>query len=147
MRNYLIVVLVLIIGGGLVYYFGFYKKENKVEQTNLITEQPGLKIEILKEGTGKQIQNSETAVVNYSGKLEDGTEFDSSYKRGVPFSFVLGSGMVIKGWELGVLGMKIGEKRKLTIAPELAYGDTGAGGGVIPPKATLIFEVELLEIK
>jgi len=138
----LVIVLVLIIGGGLVYYFGFYKKEMPKE-----TEQPGLKIEILKEGTGKQIQNSETAVVNYSGKLEDGTEFDSSYKRGVPFSFVLGSGMVIKGWELGVLGMKIGEKRKLTIAPELAYGDTGAGGGVIPAKATLIFEVELLEIK
>jgi len=106
-----------------------------------------LKVEVLQEGTGKLAKKGDTAVVHYTGKFEDGTVFDSSFNPGrTPFSFVLGSGMVIKGWEFGVLGMKVGEKRKLTIAPELAYGDTGAGG-VIPPKATLIFEVELLEIK
>jgi len=149
-KTILIVVLVLIIGGGLIYYFGSRPKEalkeTKKEQKNLITEQPGLKIETLQEGTGKQIQNGETAVVHYTGKLEDGTVFDSSLTKGTPFSFVLGAGQVIKGWDLGVLGMKVGEKRKLTIASDLAYGDAGAGG-VIPPKATLIFEVELLEIK
>ena len=105
-----------------------------------------LKIEVLEEGSGELADTGDTASVHYTGTLEDGTKFDSSLDRGVPFSFTLGSGRVIAGWEQGVLGMKVGEKRKLIIVPELAYGETGAGNA-IPPNATLIFEVELLEIK
>lgn len=105
-----------------------------------------LKIEVLKEGTDKLADIGDTVVVNYTGTFLDGTKFDSSLDRNQPFSFTLGQGQVIPGWEQGILGMSIGEKTKLTIAPELAYGAAGAGG-VIPPNATLIFEVELLEIK
>ena len=103
-----------------------------------------MKIEILKEGTAKPAKNGDTVSVHYVGTLENGTKFDSSVDRGTPFSFTLGIGQVIKGWDLGVVGMKVGEKRKLTIPPDLAYGATGAG--TIPPNATLIFEVELLDI-
>lgn len=106
----------------------------------------GMKIETTKEGTGVEIKDGQTAVVHYTGKLTDGTVFDSSVTRGAPFEFPLGAGMVIKGWDLGVLGMKVGEKRTLTIPAELGYGARGAGG-VIPPNATLVFDVELLGIK
>ncbi len=105
-----------------------------------------LKIEVLEEGTGELADVENTASVHYTGTLEDGTKFDSSLDRGIPFSFKLGAGQVIAGWDQGVLGMKVGEKRKLTIAPELAYGERGRPG-VIPSNATLIFEVELLEIQ
>lgn len=88
----------------------------------------------------------DTVDVHYRGTLTDGKKFDASYDRGEPLSFTAGEGQVIKGWDEGLLGMKIGEKRKLTIAPDLAYGDSGAAG-VIPPKATLIFETELVGIK
>lgn len=105
-----------------------------------------LTIEVLGEGTGRMADNGDKVSVNYKGMLINGGEFDSSYRRGEPFSFTLGAGDVIKGWEYGVLGMKVGEKRKLTIASGLAYGDTGIPG-TIPPLATLIFEVELMEIQ
>ena len=83
--------------------------------------------------------------MHYQGRLTDGTIFDDSQKRGAPFSFTLGSGQVIPGWEQGIAGMKIGEKRVLTIPPELGYGAAGAGG-VIPPNATLVFDVELVAV-
>ena len=105
-----------------------------------------LDIDVIQEGSGTAIQEGQTAVVHYTGTLLDGTKFDSSVDRGDPFSFSLGAGEVIEGWDQGVNGMAVGEKRKLKIPSELGYGATGAGG-VIPPNATLIFEVELLEIK
>ncbi len=110
-----------------------------------IYEIQGMKVEILKEGAGEAVKNGDAVSVHYTGTLENGEKFDSSLDRGVPFSFVLGEGRVIKGWELGVLGMKKGEKRRLTIPYELAYGENGMPG-VIPPKAILIFDVELLQI-
>lgn len=92
------------------------------------------------------ISSGDTVSVHYKGTLTDGKKFDASYDRGDPLKFTAGQGQVIKGWDEGLLGMKIGEKRKLTIAPGLAYGDSGIGG-VIPPKATLIFETELVAIQ
>jgi peptidylprolyl isomerase len=105
-----------------------------------------VKIEDIKVGTGKEAKTGDTVVLHYRGTLLDGKEFDSSYKRGQPFSFTIGSGQVIKGWEEGIPGMKVGGKRKLTIPSNLGYGEQGAGAD-IPPNATLVFEVELLEIK
>lgn len=106
----------------------------------------GIQIEILKEGAGAAAKNGDIVSVHYTGTLENGTKFDSSVDRGTPFEFTLGAGQVISGWDIGVEGMKVGEKRKLTIPSLLAYGERGAGG-VIPPNATLIFEVELLGIR
>ena len=105
-----------------------------------------LKIEDLKVGTGAEVKSGDTVVMHYSGTLENGQKFDSSYDRGQPFETQIGVGQVIRGWDEGVPGMKVGGKRKLTIPSQLAYGDRGAGN-VIPPGATLIFEVELVEIK
>ena len=108
------------------------------------TTPSGLRITNLVIGDGAEASAGQTVSVNYRGTLANGTEFDSSYGRG-PFSFPLGGGRVIQGWDEGVAGMKVGGKRKLVIPPDLAYGDRGAGG-VIPPNATLTFEVELLRI-
>ena len=119
--------------------------DNNDEQVSEI-EGNELKVEILNEGQGKAAENGDNVSVHYIGTLEDGTKFDSSIERGIPFDFDLGAGQVIKGWDLGVLGMKIGEKRKLIIPSQLAYGENGIPGA-IPPNATLIFEVEILEIK
>ncbi len=105
-----------------------------------------LKIEDIKVGTGESPKPGDVVSVHYTGWLENGTKFDSSVDRGEPFEFVIGQGQVIQGWDQGVMTMKEGGKRKLTIPPELAYGSRGAGG-VIPPNATLIFEVELLDVK
>jgi len=119
--------------------------DNNDEQNSEIKNDE-LKVEILNEGQGIAAQNGDHISVHYIGTLEDGTKFDSSIDRGIPFDFVLGAGQVIKGWDLGVLGMKIGEKRRLIIPSDLAYGENGIPGA-IPPNATLIFEVELLGIK
>ena len=111
-----------------------------------ITTPSGLQYVDLVVGTGREAHVGETAIVHYTGWLENGTKVDSSVDRGDPFSFRLGAGRVIKGWDEGVVGMKIGTKRKLTIPPHLGYGRRGAGR-IIPPNATLIFEVELLDLR
>ena len=105
-----------------------------------------LKIEDVKVGDGKEAADGNSVTVHYTGTLTDGTKFDSSLDRQDPFTFQLGAGAVIKGWEQGVKGMKVGGKRKLTIPPQLAYGEAGAGG-VIPPNATLLFDIELIDVK
>ena len=110
-----------------------------------VTTPSGLKYEDIKVGTGDVAETGKTVSVHYTGTLTNGTKFDSSKDRGQPFDFPLGGGRVIKGWDEGVKGMKVGGVRKLTIPPELGYGSRGAGG-VIPPNATLVFEVELLKV-
>jgi len=112
---------------------------------NVVTTPSGLKYVEIKEGTGETPKTGQTVEVHYTGTLEDGTKFDSSRDRGQPFKFKLGVGQVIKGWDEGLSTMKVGERRKLIIPPELGYGARGAGG-VIPPNATLIFDVELLKV-
>ncbi|PJA79557.1 MAG: peptidylprolyl isomerase [Nitrospirae bacterium CG_4_9_14_3_um_filter_51_5] len=112
----------------------------------MVTTTSGLQYTDLVIGSGLQAHAGETAIVHYTGKLTDGTQFDSSKDRNEPFSFRLGSGHVIKGWDEGVEGMKIGGIRKLVIPPQLGYGSRGAGSA-IPPNATLIFEVELLGLR
>ncbi len=111
-----------------------------------VTTASGLQYVILAPGTGPEAKAGENVTVHYTGWLTDGTKFDSSLDRGQPFSFALGAGQVIKGWDEGVAGMKVGEKRKLVIPSNLGYGDRGAGN-VIPPNATLIFEVQLLGVQ
>ena len=115
------------------------------EDNKVVTTPSGLKYEVLKAGDGATPKTGQTVVVHYTGTLEDGTKFDSSRDRGQPFSFKLGVGQVIKGWDEGLSTMKVGDRRKLIIPPELGYGARGAGG-VIPPNATLIFDVELLKV-
>jgi FKBP-type peptidyl-prolyl cis-trans isomerase len=117
------------------------KKDEKV-----ITTKSGLKYVELKEGTGDEAKSGQMVEVHYTGWLKDGTKFDSSKDRNQTFKFPLGAGRVIKGWDEGVEGMKVGGKRKLIIPPELGYGKRGAPG-VIPPDAELTFEVELLGVK
>jgi FKBP-type peptidyl-prolyl cis-trans isomerase len=111
-----------------------------------ITMPDGLKYTDDQIGTGDEAVPGKTVSVHYTGWLENGTKFDSSRDRGQAFQFPLGGGRVIKGWDEGVAGMKVGGKRTLTIPPDLGYGARGAGG-VIPPNATLKFEVELLEVR
>lgn len=105
-----------------------------------------LQIEDLIVGQGAEALAGQSVEVHYTGWLTDGTKFDSSVDRGKPFEFPLGGGRVIKGWDQGVAGMKVGGKRRLTIPPDLGYGARGAAG-VIPPNATLVFEVELLGVR
>jgi peptidylprolyl isomerase len=111
----------------------------------------GLRYTEVKPGNGETARRGQTAVVHYTGWLmeggQKGRKFDSSRDRGQPFAFPLGAGRVIKGWDEGVAGMKTGGQRTLVIPPQLGYGAAGAGGGVIPPNATLIFDVELIELR
>ena len=126
-------------------------------ETGAVTEAPAeggaveasvteLKSTDIKEGTGAEAVDGTEVTVHYVGTLTDGKTFDSSRERNQPFVFELGKGHVIKGWEVGVKGMKVGGKRKLVIPPDLGYGEKGAGS-VIPPNATLVFEIELIAVK
>ncbi len=140
--------ILIIVAGG---YFIFSR--NNVESTEMKKQpsptksntSPELKIEDTKIGTGKEVKSGDTIIIHYNGTLTDGTKFDSSYDREQPFETVIGVGKVIQGWDQGVVGMKVGGKRKLTIPPELGYGAQTVGP--IPANSTLIFEVELVDIK
>ncbi|PIU03791.1 peptidylprolyl isomerase [Candidatus Shapirobacteria bacterium CG08_land_8_20_14_0_20_39_18] len=154
-KNYLVIAVLIIVIASLVFALSSNKQGESIEiPIDLPTATPAVMItpvtELISEdlvmGTGTEAVNGKTVTVNYLGTLENGTKFDSSYDRGTPFAFQLGAGEVIKGWDQGVAGMKVGGKRRLTIPSELGYGSAGAGG-VIPPNATLIFEVELLKVE
>ena len=112
-----------------------------------ITTGSGLKYIDIEQGTGDGPIASQTVAIHYTGWLEDGTKFGSSVDRGRPFTFKIGAGQVIAGWDEGLATMQLCGRRRLIIPPDLAYGERGAAGGVIPPNATLIFDVELLEIR
>ena len=118
----------------------------EVDSAALTTTASGLRYQDVATGSGAEASPGRTAVVHYTGWLTDGTKFDSSRDRGEPFSFPLGAGQVIAGWDQGVAGMKVGGRRKLVIPPDLGYGPGGAPP-VIPPDATLVFDVELLDVK
>lgn len=148
MKNKIIItaiILIAVVIGGYLIFSGKPAENNNMSNqatgTPLVSE---LKTETLKEGAGAEAKNGDELTVHYVGTLLDGTKFDSSVDRDQPFSFTLGARQVIDGWEQGILGMKVGEKRKITIPPSLGYGQYGSGP--IPPNATLIFEVELLKI-
>ncbi len=146
-----VIVLGAVLGYGMIVALpGTQKEVLNMTDTNEQTSQPtpkseGLEIEDISVGEGREVKSGDTVVMHYSGTLTDGTKFDSSYDRGQPFQTQIGVGQVIKGWDEGVPGMKIGGKRRLTIPPELGYGS--ADMGTIPPDSTLIFEVELVDIK
>lgn len=151
---FLIVILVV---AGLVFITINNRSKNTLpnEETGQVNDnmenlqKEGVKITILKEGNGQEAKIGDVVSMNYTGTFTDGTAFDSNidpkFRHVEPFTFNLGAGQVIRGWDVGIVGMKEGEKRRLEISPEFAYGETGAGG-VIPPNTTLVFEVELLKI-
>lgn len=124
----------------------FITKAQQTMKNEKIKTPSGLEYEILEKGNGKSPVKGGKVTVHYTGKLTNDTVFDSSVKRGQPFSFKLGVGQVIKGWDEGIALLKVGDKARLTIPPQLGYGERGAGGA-IPPNATLIFDVELLDAK
>ena len=155
-QSFFIAVIICVIALGVFVYFIFglnQKPSFESQQTSTLTTSPtappvdakDLKIEDITVGTGQEVKNGDTVLIHYTGTLEDGTKFDSSYDRGEPYETPIGAGVVIKGWDIGVIGMKVGGKRKLTIPASLGYGEQGSGS--IPPNATLIFELELMGIK
>jgi FKBP-type peptidyl-prolyl cis-trans isomerase len=144
--HWLAVTLVLALGS-MSSLQAFQKQNPKPPASKEITTKSGLKYTITKPGSGPEAKAGQTVQVHYVGRLTNGTKFDSSYDRGQPIEFPLGTGHVIKGWDEGVAGMKKGEKRHLVIPPQLGYGDRGTPGGPIPPNATLVFDVELVGIK
>ncbi|MCL5011929.1 MAG: FKBP-type peptidyl-prolyl cis-trans isomerase [Patescibacteria group bacterium] len=139
---FIIIAVVVIVGA---YWFTHNQPSTATENKNNMQEQTQFQIIDQTVGTGDAVKSGDTVEVNYVGTLENGTKFDSSYDRGTPFSFTVGAGQVIQGWEQGLIGMKVGGKRKLIIPYTMGYGEQGMGP--IPPKATLIFEIELLKIQ
>lgn len=143
--------IIILVIAGLFFFLQNDSSENnstQIQETTMSktsTDSGKLQIEEIKVGTGAAVTSGDTVVMHYSGTLENGEKFDSSYDRGQPFETRIGVGQVIEGWDMGVPGMKIGGKRKLVIPSALGYGERGVGP--IPPNATLIFEVELLDIK
>ncbi len=163
-KNKLIYLLIIVLVGIMVWFFikKYMNVSNNSELTDLVKNEEavksnspdnnawtksanGLEVQDVVIGSGAEAKNGDTVSAHYVGTLSSGKKFDSSYDRGEPFSFVLGGGMVIKGWDLGLVGMKVGGKRKLVIPPDLGYGSRDVGGGVIPPNSTLYFEVELMD--
>ncbi|MDP1629654.1 MAG: FKBP-type peptidyl-prolyl cis-trans isomerase [bacterium] len=144
-----IIMAVIFVGFGLI--FSGEDRTDSLAPASVLTapefseNQNGLQIKDIITGSGAEAKNGDLLTVNYVGALLDGVKFDSSYDRNQPFQFTLGAGQVIKGWDLGVLGMKVGGKRKLVIPSEFGYGSQAVG--TIPPNSTLIFEVELLEVR
>ena len=142
----LALVTYLLFGASIVGFFSPSKKvSNNTNTTSTMNQSNSVNVEDLVIGNGDVAKRGDLLTVHYAGKLSDGRVFDSSIDRNLPFNFVLGAGDVIKGWDEGLVGMRVGGKRRLTIAPEYAYGSQGAGP--IPPNSTLIFEVELLGVK
>ena len=142
------IVLAIVAVLGIYLVFGnraISPQESQSEDSSMSFEIQGMKVEILQKGSGVDAKVGDYVTTHYVGTLQDGKEFDSSIKRNVPFTFQLGQNRVIKGWDLGVLGMKVGEKRRLTVPYELAYGADGFPP-LIPQKATLIYTIELLGI-
>jgi peptidylprolyl isomerase len=136
----------LILAAGATSMSGAAETEGGKGAGTMVTTESGLQYVDLVVGTGRQAELGDTATVHYTGWLADGKKFDSSRERNEPFSFRVGAGQVIKGWDEGVSTMRVGGKRKLIIPPQLGYGSRGAGN-VIPPNATLTFEVELLGLR
>lgn len=141
MLLWVLIVIVVIVGLVMVSRGNTPKEENSMNVE-------GVKIQVLQEGSGDVAKSGDSVSMNYTGRLESGTVFDSNvdpqFNHPEPFTFTLGAGQVIKGWDTGIVGMKVGEKRVLEIEPEFAYGEQGIGP--IPPNSTLIFEVELLSV-
>jgi len=152
-RNFAIAVLIGVLVLGVFAYFIFglndmpasTKTTSDTPPASTKASDANVKVEDLKVGTGPAVKSGDTVVIDYTGTLANGTKFDSSLDRGQPFETQIGVGQVIKGWDLGVVGMKVGGERKLTIPPELGYGDQAQGS--IPPNSVLIFDVMLREIK
>lgn len=142
-KNKMVLVGILVIGLVVAALLISKREKPSAESETQVTE---LVVEDIKVGDGKEALPGKTVVVHYTGTLTNGQKFDSSLDRNAPFEFPLGSGRVIQGWDQGVQGMKVGGERKLTIPSRLAYGEKGAGG-VIPPNATLIFTIQLLDVK
>ena len=145
--KYIVISILVVALGGIIYFVFISKPSSQVQESQIKTMENGLKIEDIKIGSGAEAKAGNSITVNYLGTLVNGTKFDSSYDRGQPFLFLLGGGgQVIPGWDQGLIGMKVGGKRKLIIPPTLAYGEKGVPGA-IPANSALVFEVELLGVK
>jgi FKBP-type peptidyl-prolyl cis-trans isomerase len=146
MKKFILIPVILAVGLGILILIDSGNSADKKKEGDMITTKSGLKYLDVKIGDGPEAKKGKTVVVHYTGWLKSGKKFDSSRDSGEPFSFPLGAGKVIKGWDEGVAGMKVGGKRKLIIPSELGYGKRGAGED-IPPDAELTFEVELLKVQ
>ena len=144
-RVILIILIILILIVVILGVFYLFSGKPLGQSSNSMFEIQGMKVETLKQGTGNEAKAGDSVTVHYVGTLENGQKFDSSIDRNAPYTFKVGAGRVIRGWDLGVAGMKVGEKRKLTVPPNLAYGAAGFPP-IIPQNATLNFEVEMLKI-